>query len=73
MVSTNFERKVRNRTLPMGSVGPTISQNATPDVWDHIIEQTIQGQYSSIADYLVDLAIDEAFTQKETSEPKPRG
>jgi hypothetical protein len=72
VIETNFERKARNQTLAMGSIGPTISRNATPDVWDHTIEQTIQGQYSSIADYLVDLAIDEAFKQK-TSEPKPRG
>jgi len=73
MVNTNFARKVRNQTLAMGSIGPTVSHNATPDIWEHIIEQTIQGQYASIADYLVDLAIDEAFKQKETSEPKPRG
>lgn len=72
VIETNFERKARNQTLAMGAIGPTISRNATPDVWKHIIEQTINGRYASVADYLVDLAIDEAFKQK-TSEPKPRG
>jgi len=67
VIETNFERKAKNLHLAMGAVGPTICQRATTVVWKHIIEQTINGRYASVADYLVDLAIDAAL---KPSEPK---
>jgi hypothetical protein len=71
--NTDFERRVKSLRLSMGSVGPTIGQKATPEIWQFIIKQTIKGRYETIVDYLIDLAIDDAFNQKETSEPKHRG
>ena len=50
--------------LPIGSVGTWFSKAATPDVWEFVVNQTLKGKYESVAEYLVDLAIEESFKGK---------
>lgn len=59
-----FARETHRIKLPIGSLGTCFSEAATPDVWDFVITQTLKGKYESVAEYLVDLAIEESFNNK---------
>jgi len=61
---TTFARETHKIKLPIGSLGACFSEAATPDVWDFVITQTLKGKYESVAEYLVDLAIEESFNSK---------
>jgi len=59
-----FSKITQPIRLPIGSVGACFSKAATPDVWEFVVNQTLKGKYESVAEYLVDLAIEESFKGK---------
>jgi len=59
-----FAKLTHPMRLAVGSIGPCISDAATPDVWEFVINKTLEGKYESVAEYLVDLAIEESFKGK---------
>lgn len=63
-MTNEFAKIVHPLKLATGSIGPCLSKSATPEVWEFIINKTFQGKYESVAEYLVDLAIEEAFKEK---------
>jgi hypothetical protein len=50
--------------LAVGSIGPCFSEAASSEVWEFVINETLKGKYESVAEYLVDLAIEESFRNK---------
>ena len=59
-----FAKRTHPMRLAIGSIGSCISKSATPDVWEFVINKTLEGKYESVAEYLVDLAIEESFKAK---------
>ena len=57
-----FRRKYIVKT---GSVGTTLVENTNKEVWDFAADQIIQHGYPSLADYLVDLLVDEYYSKKD--------
>ena len=59
-----FAKLTHPMRLAVGAIGPCLSETATRDVWEFVINQTLKGKYESVAEYLVDLAIEESFKNK---------
>lgn len=63
-MSNSFPNRLRNHDLAIGNLGPCISTSATPEVWDFIIKKTVEGKYTSVAEYMIDVLIEEYFREQ---------
>ena len=54
----------RRYDIKTGSVGTSLVENTTKEVWDFAADQMLRNDYPSLADYLVDLLVDEYYKKK---------
>lgn len=50
-----------------GALGKSMQENASPEVWEFVCDQTIKGGYEDIASYCTELLIEEYYRQKKDS------
>ena len=54
----------RRYDIKTGSVGTSLVENTTKEVWDFAADQMLRNDYPNLADYLVDLLVDEYYKKK---------
>ena len=54
----------RRYDIKTGSVGTSLVENTTKEEWDFAADQMLRNDYPSLADYLVDLLVDEYYKKK---------
>lgn len=52
--------------IKIGAVGATMQREASPEVWKFAAEKTVEGGYTNIAEYLIDLLTDAYYEENES-------